>query len=279
MSDLYTSQVHLKRLLAGQATPAFTPAPDAVLKMLDPAFFPGMGALNEDEHGRLQCPVRGCGQWHYLLSQHLRRRHPTIGAATFRQSIGLSKRTPLCSRAVTNRMKVSSAPSLRAARSANPGHRPPPRVRGTKMSIGARNWANTCPAQTATKITELSQKIGHTPTLSEFIREYKMSEKTVYRVFSSWGNAKALAGISPSPQRGDQGCVVESLSTWVTVHGDLPSSTDCRDIDRAPRVPSHITIMKAFGVDNWHAAMRSAAEHLSIKSERYGFDFRRKGAA
>ena|ERR1035437_10068511 len=78
-NDLYTSRVHLKRVLMGQATPAFTPPSSAVLAMLDPAFFPGLGALNEDGHGRLQCPVRGCGDFFPWLAMHLGRSHRSIG--------------------------------------------------------------------------------------------------------------------------------------------------------------------------------------------------------
>ena len=131
MSELYTSAVHLKAVLAGRATAAFTMAPEDVLKVLDPAFFPGMGALNEDKHGRLQCPVRGCGRWFVRLGQHLFAEHRAIGGTTgLKRALGIPKGTSLLSKKARRRL-FKNAPGMSESflRARKPGSGRP---RGTK---------------------------------------------------------------------------------------------------------------------------------------------------
>jgi hypothetical protein len=289
MSDLYTSQVHLKRLLAGRATAAFTPAPEAVLKMLDPTFFPGMGALNEDESGRVQCPVRGCGAYFLTgLGNHLGGKHPTIGAAGVRIALGIPLETPLLSaKGKEEQKRLSTIPNTRRFATQKQGERARRKRRaaeasGPVISMSRLNFADSCPAQTAEKVAALAEELGHVPTFAEFVAKVGPDARSaVLGVFGTWGNLLANCGLSTRGRStGNHGSIgvadlVESLRTWVEAHGDLPSARECQRPDRAPVIPSYPTILRVMGVDNWSAAMRSAVEHLGINSERYGSPKRR----
>jgi hypothetical protein len=37
--------------------------------------------------------------------------------------------------------------------------------------------------------------------------------------------------------------------------------------ERGPALPSFVSLLRAFGVDNWAAAMRSAAENLGLEDD------------
>jgi len=294
MSDLYTSQVHLKRLLAGQATAAFTPAPDAVLKMLDPAFFPGMGALNEDEHGRLQCPVRGCGKWFPNLGAHIAASHKGFagGRRGIIAALSLAPNVPLMSAAARAHHRATVGVAARAFSVRRGGPAFPVTggaVRKGKSyptSIAQRNFADSCPAQLQAKIESLDKTLGRTPTANDFRRTFgtRLLAATE-NYFGTWNAAKAACGLTlltsadggAASRRLSISNVVVCLSVWHTTHGDLPSAHDVAIRDKRPYIPCYRPTCRAFGVNTWPAAMRSAGEYLGIKSERYGFDFRKKG--
>jgi len=302
-NDLYTSQVHLKRLLAGQATAAFTPVPVDVAKLIDPAFVPGMGALNEDEKGRLQCPIRGCGEFHYYLGNHAHRSHKGIGGMNaIRQAIGIPKRVSLLSRrarverrAFTARAiaKAQATPGAASGRisvgDGRGGRHAGEQYADSQISMHQRNHADSCPGQLQARITSLRDKLGHSPTGSEFKDAYGYGMlKAVYAVFGTWNNAKATCGLvvyengfnppHTRTRRLDVALVAESLRAFVEANGDLPNVNAGRD-GIAPRIPAPRVIMRVFGVDNWQAAMRSAVEYLGIDSERYGKCSHRRGVA
>ena len=105
---------------------------------------------------------------------------------------------------------------------------------------------------------------------------YGMSD-AIYDVFGSWNSAKAVAGLAacrPGTNGGKPRVLAAQCSTalaeWHKAHGDLPTYDEVRNPTRAPRTPSPNAILSAYGVTSWPAAMRSAVEHLGIKSERYG---------
>lgn len=260
MSDLYTSAVHLKRLLAGQATPAFTPAPEVVLKTLDPDFFPGMGALNEDDQGRIQCPVRGCGEWHREIGRHMSRQHKSLnGAAGIKAALGIPRTTTLVS-AKLKRVEACS-PANRARLSTM---RPLAVVakKPWKRSAMADNISDTCPAQTGEKIAALARKLLHSPSYDEMIREYGPNVMSAVRKhFGTWLAAKAAVGLTKSQHPGKpqmhRRLVIESLAAWHDAHGRLPSASEVQHRNRLPWLPSYPTILRAFGVDTWGAAMQS----------------------
>jgi hypothetical protein len=290
MSDLYTSQVHLKRLLQGQATAAFTPAPEAVLNVLDPAFFPGMGALNEDEKGRLQCPVRGCGSWHRSLAPHLAHAHRSIGGPqALRLALDIPRSVPLLS--MSERAKFRSRfegvdmPARWGAKARVVGmHRLSSsrkreyraRSAQSRHSIAAKNLNDTCVAQLQAKVAACARAISRSPSQTDFEKMYGLNVLyAVKQTFGSWNNAKAQIGLalSPAPRHSSPftvNLICEALREWRDHHGDLPLVTDTQNPSRVPQIPSYTTILRAFGVDTWDAAMRSAIEHLQIKSERYG---------
>lgn len=274
MSDLYTSQTHLKRLLAGQATAAFTPAPEATLRLLDPALFPGMGALNEDERGWLQCPVRGCGKHVAFLGRHLVLSHPTVGAFGLKAALGLPKRTAL----ISAKTRAKHPPAYRGTRrtfTKNEYQQIAARRGGRSRSAMARNESDTCPAQLQARIAALRDKIGRTPSCQDFDREYGVAVRSAaIRVFGSWNGAKATCGLEALPKFGNRApdvsrrLCLESIRAFYEANGELPTSQDASRPHRSPRIPKYATILRAFGVDNWEAAIRSAADSLGIKQDR-----------
>lgn len=294
MPGLYTSQVHLKRLLAGQATPAFTPVDAVARQLINPAFVPGMGALNEDDKGRLQCPV--CGEWHLYLGNHLHHAHRTVGGIkAVRVALDIPSKTALLSkRASDHRREFSAAYGARGratlaasgfvpkfSEAADRARLDAEARRGSTYSSSQRNYTDTCPAQLHARIIALRDKIGRSPTFNEFQSAYGGGlAKAVTSLFGTWNNAKALAGLSVyengaapadlQTKRLTVALVCESLRAWYDEHGDLPPSHVAHSTARTPYIPSIQAIQRAFGVNNWRAAMRSAIEHLGVKSERYG---------
>jgi hypothetical protein len=236
-----------------------------------------MGALNEDDQGRIQCPVRGCGQWHHRLSQHLSMKHPLIGGADgIRAALSIPRSTSLYSARARAKHASAMKSHVRGALAAMQRNRVKPALFGG-ISVAARNWSDTCPAQLQNRIVALANEIGSSPSAKDFRDRYGRSGvKAIIRVFGSWNAAKALCGLAcVKSERLMTRDVCESLSEWVNAHGDLPSPVDAQRTERAPRIPSYPTILKAFGVGTWDAAMRSAVEHLGIRSERYGSPVRR----
>jgi hypothetical protein len=292
MSDLYTDQVNLKRVLAGLATPSFTPAPEPVLKILDPEFFPGMGALCEDDRGRIRCPIRGCGEWHFNLGHHISGKHKSLGVPAIRRAVDIPKSVPLMSakgrelRAMragsentTGRFKKGQPQSVTMRALVREGRAASIAARnGSNRSMMSRNEADSCPSQTRDKITALARKLGRSPSAGDFRAEYGVAAFcAVEAVFGTWNNAKAIIGLATIPVGGVRGrnllplnFVIESLRTWVAVHGDLPTASQAQKPSLTPKLPHYGTILRAFGVNNWKAAMHSAIEHLQIRSERYG---------
>ena len=61
MADLYTSLIRAKQELNDGVLPPMTPVPENVQHFIDPAFTPGLGALEEDPEKGLRCPVKGWG--------------------------------------------------------------------------------------------------------------------------------------------------------------------------------------------------------------------------
>jgi len=279
MSDLYTSQVHLKRLLDGRATSAFTPAPEATLKILDRNFFPGMGALNEDEHGRLQCPVRDCGKWVPSLGQHISKNHSTIGTSGIRQALDIPNSTPLVSRVLRKSRPDRRVAPIRGLSDAGRAKAAAAR-RGRAKTIAARNWADTCPAQTLEKIEDLAVRLGHSPSFSEAIEA--LGTKTcsaILEVFGTWNGAKAVCSLlqygeghgplHPSPHnRMAVEDVVLSVGNWRQVHGYFPPATEATRPGLSPRIPTYRAILRALDVDSWDAAIRSIAVRLGVSDVR-----------
>lgn len=277
MSDLYTSQVHLKRLLAGQATPAFTPAPEATRNVLDPGLFPGLGALNEDEHGRLQCPVRGCGEWHNILGNHMTRKHKAIGGpAAIKKALALPASQSLTSRATRKRLAARPGMSERA-QLLNGGRQIANRrggtARGIRHSVGANNRHDTCPAQLQEKIESLARELGRSPSQAEFSAKYGPGLRpAIDRVFGSWRNAKLVCGLESahSTKKYSRQAVLAALGEYVKMNGDLPTAGEANCPWRSPVIPRYATILRALGVETWDAAMRTVIESLDIVSARYG---------
>lgn len=270
MSDLYTSQVHLKRVLAGQATAAFTPLPSEVAALIDPAFVPGMGALNEDAEGRLQCPMRGCGTFHSDLGAHVGASHRELKAQGIRRLLGIPQTVGLSTRRHPSK-KGCSKSHMDRMRTLRTGVRK--QVSG--LTAMSRNKADTCPAQLQAKLIALAEKLGHSPSMADFDAEYDGGSKAAVSVFGTWQNAKNIAGLGASVGGPDpivpQEQVVEALRAWHEVHGDLPTSTECKLREKAPILPTYPVILRSLSCLNWQSAMRAVLSILNVESERYGY--------
>lgn len=284
MNELYTSQMHLKRILSGLASPSLTPLPPSAEKLIDPAFVPGLGALNEDPRGRLQCPIRGCGKWFEQLGPHIARAHRSVGTEKVKKALGIPKSTGLVASQMRTKMRAAAKRAVASSLSRREGLDRGGRGNAGRVHVARRitihqkNHSDTCPAQLQDKITILDRKLGRSPTLNEFIGQYgEQAAHEVRNVFGTWNNAKAVCGLSLySAADGSRlhaktrDAVLLSLKTWYDEHGDLPSVSDCENPSRAPRIPGYRVIMRALSVENWLAAMRTAAAHFGLSSERYG---------
>lgn len=276
-NELYTSVLHLKRVLAGRATAAFVPVS---AHFIDPDCVPGMGALNEDADGRLQCPVRGCRKYFLHLSLHLNREHRNVGgAAGVREALGIPARVGLLSATARIACGGGDASHLRGR---YPG-RGAPKGRARPMSAMAKNMNDICAAQLQEKLSALAIQLGRRVTSRDFASHYgERALSAVKRTFGTWNNAKAIIGLQRRARGGDRptvgrNLVLESMRTWYDAHGDLPSSHDVEKAERLPMLPCERTIKKALGVTTWHGAMRSVIEALGITSARYGEPGLRRG--
>lgn len=272
--DLYTDQVHLKRLLQGQATPAFTKLDSVAKRLVDPALVPGMGAIKEDpESGKLYCPVRGCGKLVTHLARHASIVHRNIGgAAAIREALDIPKKVALLSERGRDSLRVvgRSAEHMATARSkVKPDNMRRASSWGRK-SLMADNFADTCPAQMAAKMSALRKKLGRKPRAAEFRQEYggEMLE-AARRVFGEWDSiTRACEPTDRAWLQRPAGrkWVIDILKSFHEANGDLPKSNE----KEWPWTPPYADVLLALGVDNWPAAMRSVVEELGITSERYG---------
>ena len=142
--------------------------------------------------------------------------------------------------------------------------------RGSARTATYRNMADSCEAQTFARIATLREKLGRSPSSKEFIAEFgKRLMSALVSTFGTWNNAKALAGLSvtPAAPRVTKALALVSLGAWVEAHGSLPSSREVTNPERGPALPSFVSLLRAFGVDNWAAAMRSAAENLGLEDD------------
>lgn len=281
--DLYTSLVRLKQAMNGGQVPPMTPVPERVRHLIDPAFTIGMGALEEDDHKGLRCPIRGCGTYHHNLGLHIWHRHRALGGcAAVRTALDIPASAAFLSRSLRERTRIATVAGLRrSGYRANNGHY----LRGhhaegaragnaVRKSVNAANLGDRCTAQVAHRIIDLEHKIGRSPSRREFSDAYGAALLgSVIRAFGTWNSALAQCGLKVrmrSNRRRSREAVLDCLAAWHKVHGDLPSTWEANNRDSTPVIPTIKVIKAAFDADSWPEAMYRAAALLDIRGGRYG---------
>lgn len=301
--DLYTSLVRLKQEMNGGVLPAMTPVTGAALKLIDPEFTIGLGALREDPERGLQCPIRGCGVYRHALGVHVTRVHKTVGVAGIRRALSIPSTAPLASMKMRERLSANNFAQFGGRESERFGgkgrgshredwtterRRKESRTRSKAANtVGVRNLTNTCMAQLTHRILDLSNKLGRSPSFDEANQEFGRGiGARIIKTFGTWSSALAQCGLKTrggASQKGKrtgprpelrwytQEAILEALSAWYAVHGELPSGYQVQKGSKIPYLPHRKTILQHFpGAKNWYEAMERAATLLGIYGGSYG---------
>jgi hypothetical protein len=277
--ELYTSLTRLKMAMNGGIMPPMTKLSEQALKLIDPAFTIGMGALEEDAVKGLRCPVRGCGQYYHALGYHLSRTHRAIGGlVAVREALGI----PACVPFLSISARLAFAKRSRPLTSQRPPEQDRKAIaqvcRATKLSANGRNLRDRCEEQLRQKFTILELENGRAPSMREAKERFGWGFVAgVQRIYGTWRNALGQFGMSALTAREvaarrlvSREATLDGLRAWYEVHGDLPTSDDANRRDRFPLIPSSATIRRAMGCAGWDEAMRRAAALLNIYGGRYG---------
>lgn len=109
-----------------------------------------------------------------------------------------------------------------------------------KITLETKNKRGTCPDQLISKIHEVAKKLGHTPTLSEFIdaTDGQRFKHLIFATFGSWLNALKIANLDPHTKRENGGnkkssrkpdyVLLESLALFSQENNKIPTATDCK---------------------------------------------------
>lgn len=278
---LYTTLTKAKQELRDGRPVPMTPIPEEIRGIIDPDFTPGLGAIHEDEGLGLRCPVRGCGEYHHNLGNHVSHKHREIGGATgLKALLSLAPKTPLSSMTYTAERKATLGRAVARRDAAGRGKLPPrgrkPGMsradRAAKASVGYRNLRNVCPSQTKGRLWDLYVAVGRSP-FAEDARERDPGLLAAAKyLYGTWDNAKLQAGLQPTAKGKigivyNKASVLSALGAYAEQHGDLPSS---RDLTLAiPLLPNAWTILRHLDSKTWLDAMRRAAIALGLRESRY----------
>jgi hypothetical protein len=126
----------------------------------------------------------------------------------------------------------------------------------SKKSLYAKNLEGRCPEQLLDKIVTLKHKLGHTPSSTEFVKEYGSGFLGSIRLtFGTWNEAVTLLGMSPRKAGGereyDKENLLDMLRNFYIDKGREPMSSD-----NAGLLPSRQTYSRHFG--SWTNAKQEA---------------------
>lgn len=272
MACLFTSLIRTKQAIAGRLPPMMELTAEAK-KVLDPAFVPGLGGLEEDEERGLRCPVRDCGRHYHALNIHLYNSHPRVSPARLRHLLSLGPRTPLASSKLREQLSLAATNAPRRSRPSIRRHSRRARVatmRMTKNSVGFRNLHNTCDEQLAHRLLDLRNKIGRTPSAEDAESVCGRGLVTVVqRRYGGWNAGLLHLAISdPSEIRRPGGVpvwclagVMEAFSAYRNRHGRMPMMREAR-ASVVPRLPDARVVYRVLGVHSWPLAMQIIADAL-----------------
>jgi hypothetical protein len=134
---------------------------------------------------------------------------------------------------------------------------------------------NTCEAQIAHRLLDLANTIGRSPSQAEAAIHDPALASACKRVYGSWNAAKVVVDleiVKTGPLRVfDRGTIVDLLSAYYEVKGELPSYRECARRETHPLLPSASTILRYLSSNrSWLAAMDLMAWKLHITDGRYG---------
>lgn len=157
----------------------------------------------------VQCHI--CGKLYSELSKHIVRHK--ISAKEYREKFHLSPMTALISEDIRQKRKETTLAWLR---SMSPEEYAAYREKAIrrfikwrknykgefiqpKITLETKNKRGTCPDQLAAKIHEVKEKLGHTPSLAEFIHatEGQKYKHLIFSTFGSWIKGLKYAGLTP----------------------------------------------------------------------------------
>lgn len=277
---LYTTLVRVKQELNGGRLPPMTLIPASALKWIDPSLTPGLGALEEDPEKGLRCPVRGCGVWRHCLTAHANKSHADIGgAARLRRLLSIPHTAKLVSRALSERIRNSVSPSVRArvlrgaraARRASLSRRDlghDARVIGDSRSVasqtaGSRCLRNTCLAQTTSRLIDLRNRLGRIPGTNDARNEDPGLYRAAIELFGSWNAALSSVGLQLNRRYWYRGDVLDCLAAFVSFHGRLPFRREF-GYRVIPLLPKLDVVLGHLGAANYTDAMRLVSVALDI---------------
>jgi len=226
--------------------------------------------LSNKEETRIQCHI--CGKLFEEVGTHARQAHK-IKVKEYKQKFGLSFNTSLISESIRTARKIRTLKWLatmspkerahqreRARQGIIEWHRKQRLKHGAKypdfkLSLEVKNKRGTCPDQLLYKIKVVAEKLGHSPSLSEFV-DYYQSQRflaTIIKTFGSWINAKKMAGHGePLPLGNPKGFkkpkyhdeeLLEYLQMFYKENKKIPTETDAR----RGLIPSSSLYKRRFG--------------------------------
>ena len=196
--------------------------------------------LSSLDGSKIMCHI--CGKLYGELQLHVRQAHK-ISVKEYRELFQLAHKTKLISEKVRLDRKrrfwkmLKDRPELYEKYKAN--WKKPPGRRGNlkqpKLTLETHNKRGTCPDQLLDKIREVKERIGHVPSLKEFVAECgtQRYKHLIFKVYGSWANALQLLAY---PQKKNTGKgrgrhkkeeLLELLEIFAQDNDKIPTSTDC----------------------------------------------------
>lgn len=193
----------------------------------------------------LQCHV--CGELFKSVATHINYRHK-MNSEEYREKYDLAYQTALVSEAERLRrskrqqawMKTAPKSKLKKIKTAaKKAHTHRKTTFQPKMRLETRNKRGTCPDQLVAKIKQITDQLGRTPSLHEFVAECgtQRYKHQIYTVFGSWKNALKIAKLDPAPHYSGKGKkkkrytdeeLLEYLVIFTQENNTLPTSSACR---------------------------------------------------
>lgn len=219
------------------------------------------GAISITMDGeKIQC--HKCGKLFKNLSMHIFGHHKQK-VSEYREEYQLARSTALVSEAERFRMKESFSKMLLEkypTREAFLAHMKEIGKAGIKMrmtpqpkqSLETWNKRGTCPEQLIDKIKKVAEKLGRTPSLSEFITETggQRYKHLIFKVYGSWKNALNVAKLKPRERvkeykstRWSKDELLDLLSLFAQENNKIPTETDAK----RGLIPNSSTYKRHFG--------------------------------
>ena len=199
-----------------------------------------LGAISGTRDGALiQCHI--CGKFYQSLSFHIFHAH-SIRAKEYKIKFQLSNKTPIVSENMRKVLKerlrkyVSSLTKEQLKKRIEQITKNRHRTGGRKNRLEHANKRGNCPDQLLDKILEVKESLGHTPTITEFMRETGGQKYTwkIQSVFGTWRKALKKLNLKPTknPGKGHRQYTDEELLDYLEnywrMNGIPPTSSDSR---------------------------------------------------